>query len=81
MKTILEDEMTASRADIKNTVIADLSQIVSDKVDNFNDYEERKLDIILFGVVESASNLKKTGETKMTPRSSLKLAKMKLKPT
>ena len=58
MKAILEDEITASRADIKNTVIADLSQVVSDKVDNLKDNEERKLNIIVFGVVESASNLK-----------------------
>ena len=41
IKTILEDEITATRADIKNTVIADMSQVVSDKVDNPNDNEER----------------------------------------
>ena len=58
MKTILEDETTASRADIKNAVIADLSQVVSDKVDNLKDNEERKLNIIVLGVEESASNLK-----------------------
>ena len=80
MKTIIEDEITASRANIKNTVIADLSQVVSDKVDNLKDNEERKLNIIVFGAEESASNLK-TRETKMTPRSSLKLAKMRLRPT
>ena len=81
MKTIIEDEITTSRTDIKNTVIADLSQVVCDKVDNIKDNEERKLNIIVFGVEKSASNLKKTRETKMTPRSSLKFAKMKLKPT
>ena len=81
MKTILEDEITASHADIKNTVITDLSRVVSDKVDNLTDNEERKLNIIVFGVVQSASNLKKTRETRMTPRSSLKLAKMRLNPT
>ena len=80
MKTILEDEITASCADIKNTVIADLSRVVSDKVDNLKDNEERKLNIIVFGAEESASNLK-ARETKMTPRSSLKLAKMRLRPT
>ena len=48
MKTILEDEITASRADIKNTVIADLSRVVSDKVDNLKNNEERKLNIIVF---------------------------------
>ena len=58
MKTILEDEITASQADIKNTVMADLSQVVCYKVDNLKDNEGRKLDIIVFGVVESASNLK-----------------------
>ena len=58
MKTILEDEITTSRADIKNTVIADLSRVVSDKVDNLKDNEERKLNIIVFGAEESASNLK-----------------------
>ena len=45
-------------ADIKNTVITDLSQVVSDKVDNPKDNEERKLNITVFGVEESASNLK-----------------------
>ena len=59
MKTILEDEITASHADIKNTVIADLSRVVSDKVDNLNDNKERKLNIFVFGAEESASNLKK----------------------
>ena len=59
MKTILEDEITAPRADIKNTVIADLSRIISDKADNLKDNEERKLNIIVFGVEESASNLGK----------------------
>ena len=34
METILEDEIMASHAEIKNTVIADLSQVVSAKVDN-----------------------------------------------
>ena len=58
MKTILEDEITASRADIKNTVIADLSRVVRNKVDNLKDNEERKLTIIVLGVAESASNLK-----------------------
>ena len=58
MKTILEDEITASRADIENTVIADLSRVVSDKVDNLKDNVERKLKIIVFGAEESASNLK-----------------------
>ena len=58
IKTILEDEITASRADIKNTVIADMSRVVSDKVDNLKDNEERKLNIIVFGVEESTSNLK-----------------------
>ena len=47
MKTILEDKITASRADIKNTVIADLSKVVSDKADNLSDNEERKLNIIV----------------------------------
>ena len=61
MKTILEDEITASRADIKNTVIAD-SRVVSDKVDNLNDNKERKLNIIVFGAEESASNLIKKQE-------------------
>ena len=54
MKTILKDEITASRADIKNTVIADLSRVVSDKVDNLKGNEERKLNIIVFGAEESA---------------------------
>ena len=58
MKTILEDEITASRADMENTVIADLSRVVSDKVDNLKDNVERKLKIIVFGAEESASNLK-----------------------
>ena len=58
MKTILEDEITASRADIKNIVIADLSRVVSDKVDNLKYNEGRKLNIIMFGFEESASNLK-----------------------
>ena len=58
MKTILEDEITASHSDIKNTVIADLSRVASDKVDNLKDTEERKLNIIVFGAEESASNLK-----------------------
>ena len=58
MKTILKDEITASHANIKNTVIVDLSQVVSDKVDNLKDNEERKLNIIVFGLEESASNLK-----------------------
>ena len=80
MKTILKDENTASHADIENTVIADMSQVVSDKVDNHRDNEERKLSIIVFGVEESACNLK-IGKTKMTARSSLRLAKMKLRPT
>ena len=34
MKTILKGEITASHADINNAVIADLSQVVSDKVDS-----------------------------------------------
>ena len=59
MKTILEDEITASSADAKNTVIADSSQVVSDKVDNFKDNKERKSNIIMLGVEESTSNLKK----------------------
>ena len=59
MKTILEDEITASRADIKNTVIADLSRVVSDKVDNLNDNKELKLNIFVFSAEESASTLKK----------------------
>ena len=42
-----------------NTVIPDLSQVVGDKVDNLKHNEERKLNIIVFGVEESASNLKK----------------------
>ena len=42
----------------KNTAIADLSQVVSDKVDNLQDNEERKLNIIVIGVEESASNQK-----------------------
>ena len=50
MKTILEDEITASRAYIRNKVTADLSQVVSDKVDNVKDNEERKLNVIVFGV-------------------------------
>ena len=58
MKTILKGEITASHADIKNTVMADLSQVVSDKVDNLKDNEERKLNVIVFDVVESESNLK-----------------------
>ena len=81
MRTILEDEITVSRADIRNIVIGDLSRVVGDKVDNLKDNEERKLNIIVFGVKESASNLKKIRKTKMTPWSSLKLAKMRLKPT
>ena len=44
---------------MKNTVIADLSQVVSDMVDNVKDNEERKLNIIVLGVEENASNLKK----------------------
>ena len=59
MKTIFDDEITASHADTKNTVIADLSQVVSDKVDNHKDNEGHKLNIILIGVDKSASNLKK----------------------
>ena len=59
MKTILEDEITASRADIKKAVITDLSQVVSDKVDNHKDNEERKLNAIVFGSQESDFNLKK----------------------
>ena len=59
MKIILKDEITAYHVDIKNTVIADLSQVVSDKVDNLKDNEERKLNIIVFGGEESDSNLKK----------------------
>ena len=35
-----------------------MSQVVSDKVDNLKDNEERKLNIIVFGVEESASSLK-----------------------
>ena len=58
MKTILKVEITASLADIENTVIADLSQVVCSKVDNLKDNEEHKLNIIVFGVEESASNLK-----------------------
>ena len=58
MKTILEDEITASRADIENALIADLSQVVSGKVDNLKHNKERKLNIIVFGVQESDSNLK-----------------------
>ena len=58
MKTILEDEITASRADTRNTVIADLSQVVCDKVDNLKDNEERKLNIFVLGFEESDSNLK-----------------------
>ena len=57
IKTILKDEITASCADIKNTAIADLSQVVSDKVDNLQDNEGRKLNIIVFGVDDCASNL------------------------
>ena len=58
MKTNLTDEITASHDDIDNAVIADLSQVVSDKVDNLKENEERKLNIIVFGVEESASNIK-----------------------
>ena len=43
MKTILKCEITASCADIKNTVIADLSQVISDKADNLKYNEEHKL--------------------------------------
>ena len=32
IKTILKDEITASHADIRNTVMADVSQVLSDKV-------------------------------------------------
>ena len=59
MKTILKDEIAASHADIKNTVMADFSYVVSDKVDNFRDNEEQKLIIIVLGVEECSSNLKK----------------------
>ena len=54
MKTILENEITASCTDIKNTVIADLSRVVSDKVDNLKDNEERKLNITLCLVLKKA---------------------------
>ena len=60
MKTIFKDEITAAHADIKNTVIADLPQVVSD---NLKDNEERELNIIVFGVVESASNLRNPAHT------------------
>ena len=66
MKTILKDEITASNTDKKNTVIADLSQIVNDNVDNLKDNEECKLKIIVFGAEESVCNLKKTRETNDT---------------
>ena len=80
-KTILKDEIAASHADIKNTVIVSLSHVVGDKVDGIKDNEERKLNIIVFGVDECAFNLnKKTREKKMTPGSKLKLIKMKLRP-
>ena len=79
-KTILRDETTVSLADIKNTVIADLSQVVNAKVNNFKDDEERRLNIIVFGVDESASNLKNKRNENDT-MSSLKLSKMKLEPT
>ena len=59
IKTITKYEITASRADIKNTVIADLSLVDSDKVNNLKDNEESKLNIIASGVVENASILKK----------------------
>ena len=69
-KTILKDEIAASHADIKNTVIVSLSHVVGDKVDGIKDNEERKLNIIVFGVDECAFNLnKKTREKKMTPGS------------
>ena len=41
MKTVLEDEITASHTDIKNTVIADLSRVVGVKFDNLKDDETR----------------------------------------
>ena len=38
MKTILKDEITVSHANLRNTVIADLSQVVSDKVEHFHQH-------------------------------------------
>ena len=58
MKTILKDDITAYHVDIKNTVIADFSQVVSNKDDNLKCNEERKLNITVLGVEESAYNLK-----------------------
>ena len=57
MKTILKDKITASYVDIEKTDIADLSKDASDKVDNLIDNKESKLNIIVFGVKESACNL------------------------
>ena len=59
MKAILIDEITSSHADIKSTNIADMWQDVSDKVDYPKENEELKLNIVVFGVEESASNLRK----------------------
>ena len=57
-----------------------MSQIVSDKAVDLKDNEERKMNIIVFCAEENVSNLKNI-ETKMTPKDTLKLFKMKLIPT
>ena len=55
---MLKGETTASHAEINNAAIADWSQVVCDRVDSLKDNKERKLNVIVFGVVESASSLR-----------------------